>query len=219
MVWGRFVYATKFDFDSPDLNLERNSCRKLLPVQRSRKAFKACLSIQVLFLQTCFPRSAFGLAGGGQESFFPCEILRDIQAKTAWVDSPCADCPGFLVPGAALPGFIQEAQSVRLGYHLLHAPLRANSWICCPQLPCHQRKSENSRRLCLSEILCWKGFPGKFRRLWKIIPRFSGSTKCYPCEGLGTFRQRKWLLENRPRLRERCWIFSSRDRHSLLEFF
>ena len=52
-------------------------------------------------------------------------------------------------------------------------------------------------------------FSSKFRRCWKIIPRFSGSAKCYPCQGLGTFRQGKWLLENRPRLRERCWIFSS----------
>ena len=52
-------------------------------------------------------------------------------------------------------------------------------------------------------------FSGKFRRCWKIPHRFSGSTKCYPCQGLGTFRQGKRLLENWPRLRERCWIFSS----------
>ena len=42
-----------------------------------------------------------------------------------------------------------------------------------------------------------------------MILRFSGSAKCYPCKGLGTFRQGKRLLENWPRLRERCWIFSS----------
>ena len=52
-------------------------------------------------------------------------------------------------------------------------------------------------------------FSGKFRRCWKIILRFSGSAKGYPCQGLGTFRQGKWLLENWPRLRERCWTFSS----------
>ena len=52
-------------------------------------------------------------------------------------------------------------------------------------------------------------FSGKFRRCWKILPRFSGSAKCYACQGLGTFRQGKRLLENWPRLRERCWIFSS----------
>ena len=52
-------------------------------------------------------------------------------------------------------------------------------------------------------------FSGKFRRRWKILHRFSGSAKCYPCQGLGIFRQGQWLLENWPRLRERCWIFSS----------
>ena len=52
-------------------------------------------------------------------------------------------------------------------------------------------------------------FSGKFRRCWKILHRFSGSAKCYPCQGLGIFRQGKRLLENRLRLRERCWIFSS----------
>ena len=28
-------------------------------------------------------------------------------------------------------------------------------------------------------------FSCKFRRCWKMIPRFSGSAKCYPCQGLG----------------------------------
>ena len=50
-----------------------------------------------------------------------------------------------------------------------------------------------------------EGFSGTFQRCWNMIPRFSGSAKCYPCQGLGTFRQ---LLEDWPRLRERCWIFS-----------
>ena len=34
------------------------------------------------------------------------------------------------------------------------------------------------------------------------------SPECYPCQGLGIFRQGKWLLENPPRLRERSWNFS-----------
>ena len=59
-------------------------------------------------------------------------------------------------------------------------------------------------------------FSGKFRRCWKIIPRFSGSTKCYPCQGLDTFQQGKRLLENWPRLRERCWIFSSESATAFL---
>ena len=33
--------------------------------------------------------------------------------------------------------------------------------------------------------------------LLEIIPRFSGSTECYSCQGLGTFRQGIW---------ERSWI-------------
>ena len=61
-------------------------------------------------------------------------------------------------------------------------------------------------------------FSGKFRRCWKMIHQFSGSTKCYLCQGLGIFRQGKWLLENRPRLRERCWIFSSETATALLSF-
>ena len=52
-------------------------------------------------------------------------------------------------------------------------------------------------------------FAGKFRRCWKILHRFSGSTKCHSCQGLGIFWQGKWLLENWPLLRERFWIFSS----------
>ena len=32
-------------------------------------------------------------------------------------------------------------------------------------------------------------FSGKFRRCWKLLHRFSGSNKCYPCQGLGIFRQ------------------------------
>ena len=59
-------------------------------------------------------------------------------------------------------------------------------------------------------------FSGKFRRCWKILHRFSGSTKCYPCQGLRTFRQGKRLLENWPRLRERCWIFASETATAVL---
>ena len=38
-----------------------------------------------------------------------------IRAKTHWVDSACAACPGFLVLGAAdarLSSFVEEPQSV-----------------------------------------------------------------------------------------------------------
>ena len=61
--------------------------------------------------------------------------------------------------------------------------------------------SENSRRLWLTvaarHSLLVPKFSGKeCRRCWKILHRFSGSTKCYACQGLGIFRQGKWLLIN-----------------------
>ena len=58
-------------------------------------------------------------------------------------------------------------------------------------------------------------FSGKFRRCWKIIRRFSGSTKCYPCEGLGIFKAAGKLAAPAGMLLD----FLLRDRHSLLEFF
>ena len=46
-----------------------------------------------------------------------------------------------------------------------------------------------------------------FRQISTLLEnRFSGSAKCHPCQGLGTFRQGKWLLENRPCLLERSRI-------------
>ena len=60
---------------------------------------------------------------------------------------------------------------------------------------------------------------GKLRRCRKNVHRFSGSTKCYPCQGLGISRQGKSLLENRPRLRERSWIFSSETATAFLSFW
>ena len=69
---------------------------------------------------------------------------------------------------------------------------------------------------------CPKFLAGKvFRQLSTLLenfPRFSGSTKCYLCQGLGTFWQQKWLLENWPRLQERCWIFSSETATAFLSF-
>ena len=58
-------------------------------------------------------------------------------------------------------------------------------------------------------------FSGKFRRCWKMIPRFSGSAKCYPCRGLGTSPAAGKLAAPAGTLLD-CLL---RDRHSLLEFF
>ena len=60
-----------------------------------------------------------------------------IQGKTAWVDPACADCPGFVVLGAApAPGStsVSEPQIAHLASILLRGPF---AWICCPQLPYH----------------------------------------------------------------------------------
>ena len=78
-----------------------------------------------------------------------------------------------------------------------------------------RRQSENSVAVRISLL---EKFSGKFRRCWTILHRFSGSTKCYPCQGLRIFRQGKLLLENWPSLRERSWIFSSETATAFLSF-
>ena len=87
----------------------------------------------------------------------------------------------------------------------------------CPPFTYSLGNHERMLRSCIRELekavavrhSLLERFSGKFRRCWQMILRFSGSAKCYPCQGLGTFRQGKRLLANWPRLRERCWIFSS----------
>ena len=80
--------------------------------------------------------------------------------------------------------------------------------------------SDNSGRLRLSEIRCWTFFFGKFRRCWKILHRFSGSTKCYPCQGLGIFRHGKIMAAGKSASPSGTLLdFLFWDRHSLLEFF
>ena len=59
-------------------------------------------------------------------------------------------------------------------------------------------------------------FSGKFRRCWKIPHRFSGSTKCYPCQGLGTFRARRKTAAGKLAAPAGTLLdFLLRDRHSL----
>ena len=69
-------------------------------------------------------------------------------------------------------------------------------------------KSENLRRLWLSEIPRFKGFPANFDAAGRFVPKFrQHRTLSLPrfghLQGEG-----KWPLENRPRLQERSWIFS-----------
>ena len=57
-----------------------------------------------------------------------------------WVDQSCADCPGFPVPRAGdapPPELHPGASECAPGLAFVFMALRANSWICCPQLPYH----------------------------------------------------------------------------------
>ena len=65
--------------------------------------------------------------------------------------------------------------------------------------------SQKTRKALAVWNFLFEQFSGRFRRCWKMFHRFS-DRKCYPCHGLGIFWQGKWLLENRPRLRERSWF-------------
>ena len=66
--------------------------------------------------------------------------INNIQGKTHWADSACADCPGFFVLGAApAQAPPPSSQSLRLfpwASILLHGgPWTSFACICCPQLP------------------------------------------------------------------------------------
>ena len=76
----------------------------------------------------------------------------------------------------------------------------------------------NSRRLWLSKIRCWKSFPANFDAAGKLLPDFPAAQNAIPAKVLGIFRQGKLLLEHRPRLRERFWIFSSETATAFLSF-
>ena len=70
--------------------------------------------------------------------------------------------------------------------------------------------SDYSRRLWLSEISLLERVSGKFRRCWKILSPIFRQHKMLSLPRFLAFSgKEKWLLENRPRLRERCWIFFS----------
>ena len=67
---------------------------------------------------------------------------------------------------------------------------------------------QKSREGCgCPKFLAGRGSPADVDAAGKHFPDIPGSTRCYPYQGLRTFWQGKWLLENRPRLRERSWIF------------
>ena len=75
--------------------------------------------------------------------------------------------------------------------------------------------SENSGRLWLSELFAGRRVFWQFSTLLEILLHFR-QHDMRPFEGLGTFWQGKWLLQNRPRLWERSWILSSETATALL---
>ena len=80
------------------------------------------------------------------------------------------------------------------------------------------RKLEKAQ-LWLSEIPCWKSFPANVDAAGTfILHRFSGSTKCYPCQGLGIFRQGNGCWQKSAPPSGTLLDFLLWDRHSLLEF-
>ena len=100
-------------------------------------------------------------------------LLRNMTVSGRLLDKRLYDRSRSLVPMRVLP-----RQPQPLSFRLWHLP-----WI---------RKLEKAVAVRNSLL---ERFSGKFRCCWKMIPRFSGSAKCYPCQGLGTFRQGKRLLE------------------------
>ena len=89
-----------------------------------------------------------------------------------------------------------------------------DSWHAFLQFSAYTRRSENSWQGCG----CQTFLAG---RVSCKLPRFAGKVlrAMLSCQGLGTFRQGRWLLENRPRLRELSWIFSSETAATFLSFF
>ena len=65
------------------------------------------------------------------------------QGNIPWVDSACADCPGFLGPGAAgarLPALSRSLRLCPRSSICFMAPWTF-AWICCPRLPYHLCKN------------------------------------------------------------------------------
>ena len=77
---------------------------------------------------------------------------------------------------------------------------------------------KNSRRLWLSEIPCWKGFPANFDAAGQLFKNFPAARNAIHAK-VWAFSGGKWLLENRPAFENAPGFSPLRPRHSLLEFF
>ena len=81
-----------------------------------------------------------------------------------------------------------------------------------------QIQSENSRRLWLSKLPCWKGFLANFDAAGKLFPDFPAARNAIPTK-VWELSGNKMAAGKSARLRERCWIFSSERATAFLSFF
>ena len=77
--------------------------------------------------------------------------------------------------------------------------------------------SENSTRLWLSEIPCWKSFPANFDAAGKLFPDFPAARHAIPAK-FSAFSGKENGCWKIGRLRERSWIFSSETATAFLSF-
>ena len=120
---------------------------------------------------------------------------------------PAVFCENLRFRNAVIPRKSENQQKSAKICETLRIWLRLSLLVCPFQFPLSKIRKLEKAVAVRNSLL--ERFSGKFRGCWKILHRSSGSAKCYPCQGLGIFRQGKRLLENWPRLRERCWILSS----------
>ena len=80
------------------------------------------------------------------------------------------------------------------------------------------RDSENSRRLWLSEIRCWKSFPANFDAAGKLFPDFPAARNAIPAKVWAFSGKEKMAAGKSAPPSGTLLDFLLRDRHSLLEF-
>ena len=94
------------------------------------------------------------------------------QGKTTWVDSACADYPGFLVPRAAGTRLPASSKSLRLcprASICCRAPWTF-AWICCSQLPHHPCKAEHTHHKFLQRKGAYTDFRDNGKRGVSRLP-------------------------------------------------
>ena len=86
-------------------------------------------------------------------------------------------------------------------------------------LPQETKLRKLEKAVAVRKFLAGKVFRANFDTAGKFPHRFSGSTKCYPCQGLVHFPARKTAAGKLAAPAGTLLDFLLRDRHSLLELF